>query len=198
MGQDLTLSKHIGATGITDGRQYVRIDEATGGIIEVSYQHHETHEGSHFAYFNAWDLGNAAVKDILLTTGPTKLPHIVFDLTSEAELDILWYKSPTITVSGRAVENPGVFNRRYDSTATASMFLYDLPTIGAVGTLVWHDHFGSAKTTGGVSRDDSEHVLAASTSYLLRITNATSSANYTRAKLDWYEHEDKNEIDLID
>lgn len=195
---DLSFSRRLAAEGITDGNQYVRIDLTTGAIETIDYAHHEIHGGSHFCYLNAWDVANAGVQDILVTTGPSALTHLVFDITCEAETDILFYKAPTITTSGRLAENPSVFNRRYDSTATASMFLYPLATLGAVGTLVFHDHIGSAKTVGGVIRDNAEHVLAANTSYLLRITNATTSANYIRAKLDWYEHVDKTAIALTD
>lgn len=198
MGQDLTISTHIGGTGVTDGRQYARIDKTTGTIQTIDYSHHEIHAGSHFAYFNAWDLGNAAVKDLLIKAGSTALPHLFFDVSCEAETDIVLYRAPTVTTAGRLAENPETYNRRHDSTATASMFVYDLSTLADAGTMILHDHIGSAKTSGGIARDDSEHVLAANTWYLLRITNATTSNNYIRAKLDWYEHTDKTEIDLID
>ena len=163
-------------------------DETVDAIKTIDYPHSEIHEGNAFLYCEVTDFSNGAVRDILIVTpNTTKWAHMVLDVVSELEADLKIYEAPTASNNGTAVTE---FNRNRNSATVNTTVITHTPTIagGSEGTLICQKHWGSGKANGGESRNLTELVLKQNTKYLLRVTNATTSANQIEIDLNWYEH----------
>jgi len=60
-----------------------------------------------------------------------------------------------------------------------------------LGTLIYANQAGANKESGFIARDR-EIILAQDTTYLFRITNATTLANVITWCAEWYDHQPKN------
>lgn len=164
-----------------------RLDKATTTLQTIEYEHHEIHGGSSFITSYAVDLGNGATADLLITTpNTTKWAHVVFTIEHELEAHVYLYENPTVSDAGTGITT---YNRDRNSATAATTTVKHTPTVDPVGTLIWEDHSGSGRTTGGGSHSNGEFVLKQNEDYLLRITNAiANAANYIAVHIDWYEH----------
>lgn len=161
-------------------------DVFTGSFTTVSYDHYEIHSGSHFFNKDWVDLGNGATYDILVVTpDTTKWTHLIFNIGTEAETNITWYKDTITSNDGTLLP---VINRNGNSATVNGTLLYHTPTITNVGTPFALYKSGSGKLSGGTSRANNEAIFEQNTKYLLRITNATTSNNWVDWIIDWYEH----------
>ena len=166
----------------------VRLDSATGYMVTMEPSHHEVHEGEAFVACDVTDLANAAVRDILVVTpDTTKWAHMTITVTTEAETDMKFYAETTASANGTAI---GAYNRNRNSATAATTLVFHTPTVagGSEGTLIYALHWGSGKGSGGSDRASEEWILKRNRKYLLRITNATTSANQTSIVLNWYEN----------
>lgn len=92
-----------------------------------------------------------------------------------------------------STEGTGIteFNRNRNSATEATCVVVHTPTVSNTGTLLRTKHFGTGKTAGVETHENDEWVLKQNTKYLIRLTNATTSANYCTLVLNWYEHTNK-------
>ena len=170
-----------------------------GANISIPVEHHEIHCGDSYTAHWVEDLGNGASIDYLITTPDwgsvdgdnpgknqaIKLAHFLGEITGEAETAVFFYEAPTITDNGNALS---IRNRNRASTKVDFLSIYESATISAVGTELEHLQFGSGKVVGGgVNRTD-EWVLKNNTSYLIRVTNLTTSNNYHSIRFQYYVH----------
>lgn len=176
-------------TGQTNGTyRNVRLDEVTGYLTFIDVFHHHTHAGEAFISGDLIDLGNGAIRDILIVTpNTTYWAHMFITITTESETDLKVYEGTTASNNGTAIT---AFNKDRNSTSVATTLIFHTPTVapGSEGVMLPPMHWGSGKGVGGGERSSEEWVLKQNTKYLLRITNATTSANQTNTILRWYEH----------
>lgn len=167
------------------GTEYLQ-DEISGSYTQISFAHHEIHDGCHFLNKDWLSLSNGQVYDILIVTPNTaKWGHFLFEMDSQAEANVSLYIGTTTSSDGTAMT---VFNRNLNSVTANGILMYHTPTISAVGTLGPRYKLGSGNKIGGEVRASNEVILAPNTKYLFRITNDTALANWINWLFDWYEH----------
>lgn len=171
---------------VTDAQ--VDIDAVAGCPIIIDFAHAEIHEGTSFTASHTQDLTSGQVLDFLLVT-PAFPPaiHLTWSVDFEFEGHVSIYEAVIAT----AAANPIVaYNRnRVGTPGATELVITHSPTGITTGTTLIRDvHAGSGKIISGSRSDGREFILKPETKYLLRITNATTSANYISLWLDWYEH----------
>ena len=168
----------------------ITIDENTGAIATIEWEHHQLHEGNTFTILEVTDLGNGAVRDILVVSpDTTEWAHLVWEIEHELETSIQFYRDTTYTDNGTEITS---FNRNGNSTNTATTLVYHTPTITNVGTLVGTIQQGNGKKAGGSDRTSNEFILKQNTAYLIRINNLTVNNDIIFMKLNWYEQINKD------
>ncbi len=168
----------------------ITIDKATRAITTIKFEHHQIHEGNTFTILEVTDLGNGAVRDILIVTPDTpKWAHLVWEIEHELETSIQFYQDTLYSNNGTPIPS---FNRNGNSGNVATTLMYHTPTITNVGTLVGTIQQGADKKAGGGDREDNEYILKQNSSYLIRITNLTVNNNLIFVRLNWYENTNKD------
>ena len=176
-----------GKTGTTTF-QSPRIDPTSHALQIISDAEHHIHEGHSFFFTDANDLGNGAVRDVLLVTPDTaKFAHLTFGVSSEAEINVVLYEATTTSADGAAISE---LNRDRNSATVATMVATSAPTVTAVGTLLLNFLSGSGRASPTEVSFNRELILKRNTKYMFRITNATSNANGVVLEVGWYEHTD--------
>lgn len=167
------------------------VDAATGALLNVQYDHHETHDGCHFFYTDKFTLASAGTQVYLLTTpNTTKWAHIIFSLTGSAITQADLYEGADRTgVLAQTISNS---NR---NSATAATLLVHKNISGGTtdGSLIWTMNSGAAtnQSRSPLSADrNNEIILKQNTKYLIRFTSGTND-NLCNIQLQWYEHVNK-------
>lgn len=164
----------------------ITIDEASGVIVTIEYEHYQIHRGNTFTVLEVTDLGNMAIRDILVVSpNSTQWAHLVWEIEHELETSIHFYRNTTYTDNGTPILS---FNRNGNSTNVATTLVYHTPTVTDNGTLVGTIQQGNGKKAGGSDRLANEFILKQNTAYLIRISNLTANNNLVFMKLNWYEH----------
>lgn len=172
----------------TPAWQSPRLDASTHSWQVIDYEHHEIHSGSSFVVADCTDLGNGASRELLIVTPNTaKWAHLLVKIITESEAHWYLYEDATTSSDGTGLTE---VNRNRNSATTATAVVTHTPTLTGDGTLIYQEHYGSGRGNGGENRGESEFVLKQNAKYLVRLTNATTSANYVTIVLDWYEHTD--------
>ena len=173
--------------GTADSESVFKCDTTTSSMQTVEYEHHEIHSGSSYRTSYIVELSNGASQDILVTTpDTTKWAHMTLLVNTKLEAAVYIYENPTITGAGTGVTT---YNRNRNVSTAATTVVTHTPSVSATGAvLIWADHVGTGKSSGSESHSQDEFVLKQNEQYLIRVTNATSSANYVAIHVDWYEH----------
>jgi len=167
-----------------------RIDSSTETIMMVEYAHHEIHDGTSYTTNHTADISNGFNMDILLVTpDTTTYGHMTYEIESELEMDFSLYEDTTTSNNGTTLN---IYNRNRNSASTATLTASHTPTVTSVGTKIRTWHTGSKKDFGGGDRATHEIILKRNTKYLFRLTNSSGANNYMSAKIDFYEHADRN------
>jgi len=180
----------------------VRLDAVTEALINIEYEHHEIHDGSHFFFNGYQDLASGNVLDFTwLMPNTTKWTHWTWNIDAEDELSWMTYENVLATNPLANVVTP-LNNNRNSGTSSGTTMKYELQAdIAAAnadtdvsgGTLI-----GSGKTKsggiftagGGSGERDNELILKQNTLYCLRFVAA--SAGFMNFALRWYEHTNRN------
>ena len=171
---------------VDSDNEIIVIDESTGAISTIEFEHYRIHSGDTFTVLEVTDLGNGAVRDILVVTpDTTRWAHLVWEIEHELETSIQFYRGTTYTDLGTPITS---LNRNGNSATTATTLIYHTPTITLVGTLLGTIQQGDGKKAGGSDRLANEFILEQNQSYLIKITNLTVNNNLIFMKLNWYEH----------
>ena len=198
---DLTLNittpvgQKLRATYDEDAKAYVlhiKADGDEGIFVTEDIAHEEIHEGHHYAYVNAQDVGGSSTISFLMVVPDTVyVPHFLFSLQGESEFDLQIFEGATPQANGTLVTNPGIFNRNRNKPDNNGMKIYSSPTLGAgsKGTLLERFHTGSGRQIGGEARGNSEIVLRRNTKYWADLANLSATANFLSWVVDWYERE---------
>ncbi len=185
----VTAAGIYGRTG--DLVRPIGIDAATHALMTIDYAHHEIHSGSHFFIKDYVDsLSNGQVYDFLVIVPDTlKRPHTLIHFDFEAEATYELYEGTTVSDNGTALTS---FNNNRNSATAATTLAYHTPTVTGVGTRIAGSITGSRRRVGGDIRSEGELILDQANTYLLRITNNTTSSNWMDYHFVWYEHTDKD------
>jgi hypothetical protein len=204
---DLAFNDNIGATGITDGVQYARLDMISGSLEVIDYEHHEIHGGSSFSvsHYGTSKGDGDTINIYLKTPNTTKLCHVLFSWSSSGAAFGRIYEAPVITAN-TGTNGVAIFNRYRDS-ANASVVVDNAtsPAANKVGidvtktgdgTILLVEYAGVAKSQGASHRGDSEFILKANTAYLFEVESDAAGLTLN-STIAWYEHTNKEQISFI-
>jgi hypothetical protein len=170
----------------------IGIDDSTGTIQTIDYEHHEVHSGSHFFVVSYADL---SINEVLQFTwqmpNTTKWCHWKFKLDTESET--LWqvYEGGSITNALANAVTPLNSNRN-SGTASGTTMRYEVHANTAAAdtdvtptTLIMSGISGAGRNSGN---DEQPHelVLKQNELYVLRAT--ANAAGYIDFNMQWYEH----------
>jgi hypothetical protein len=165
-----------------------------GSIITISPEHHEIHCGDSYEMTHSIDLTNGQIYNVLIivpnatgTGQAQKLWHFKGEVDTEAEALIEFFEAPTYSAAGTGLTSVNR-NRQLAATYTDSLGITHTPTLTGDGTRIYVKRIGSGKTSGGSASRSDEFVLKNNTAYLLRVTNATTTANWCNFDLNYYVH----------
>lgn len=181
----------VGAISDTADR-LIRADPSTHALLAMAYEHHEMHAGSHFFIKRVADVsGSDTVVETIFTTPDSDLQiHAKAVLYAEAEFLVEIFEGVAVSANG----TPCVaFNNNRNSTKTPQLQCFDAPTVTDDGTLMWAAKVGSGRSDTGVSPGfNYEIIVKPNTTYMFRITKATSGTHWIDTDFFWYEHTPKN------
>jgi len=166
------------------------IDASTEAQMNIGYEHHEIHSGSHYNYCDyILGLGSSVVTEFVITTASTTSQmHLTFEAFSVTGATLELFEGAS-GITGGTVLTPRNNNR--NSLNTSGVILLGEPvSVAADGTRAAGYLLGGNRAAGATSRDN-ELILKPNTIYLVRITT-TASSNAISFCAEWYEHVPKN------
>lgn len=189
-----TADGQIQVVTINDTAGNSAIDEYTGAVITVPFEHHEIHEGDHYFARGYQDLAINNVLDFTLQTPNTaKWLNLTWQIDTENETNWLVYEDAVATTDLANTFTPRNNNRNSSNTSAATL-RYELQTSLAnanadtdvTGATLLESGISGALRTAGQALRDNEMVLKQNTIYCFRaIATAAGFINFT---MEWYEH----------
>lgn len=191
----ILISSLILLTGCSDNYFLVKnpIDELSGSLQIIAFEHHEIHEGNHF-YINGFETkDNGENITFGVTTYNSNLTtHVTTTISGTSQLEIYIYEN--VTFSGGVQVEPFNNNRNSNHISNNSLFLS--PTIIDNGYLISAQTSGKSganpqKSSSGFASRLSEIILKQNTSYIFT-TVSRDDGNIIDFRAEWYEHEGLN------
>jgi len=173
----------------------IGIDNSTGSIQTIEYEHHEIHSGSHYFVNGYEDLSGG---DVLQFTwqmpDTTKWIHWTWHISTENET--LWqvYEGATIN-NALANEITPLNSNRNSSNTSGTTMRYEVHSNTSAAdtdvtpTTLMESGISGARRDAGNAIRSNEIVLAQNGLYVLRAT--ANVAGYVSFGMQWYEHTDK-------
>jgi hypothetical protein len=165
-----------------------------GSLITIPPEHHEIHCGDSYEMTHSIDLTNGQIYNILIivpnatgTGQAQKLWHFKGEVDTEAEALIEFFEGPTYSAAGTGLTSVNR-NRQLAASYTDYLGITYTPTLTGDGTRIFIKRVGSGRSSGGSATRSDEFVLKNNTAYLLRVTNATTTANWCNFDLNYYVH----------
>ena len=163
----------------------VSIDEATRAITIIEYEHHQIHGGDSYTACKISTHGLGASPNILFVTNDTtKWAHLIFQVISDAVLQVDFYELPDYSGGGALTS----YNRDRNSNNLAGLVITSdaVDDGGGKGTLIWTFKAGANKTVTASESARFEFILKQNTKYLLEAVGA--NGDLITVLLDWYEY----------
>jgi len=185
-----------GVNGDNTEPRAIRVDDSTGALIGITYEHHEVHGGSHYHIDDIQDISIGDYYDIQITTpNTTKWSHFLFKLSCENETEWWLWENVAINTAGTTI-TPLNNNRNSTNTSNltvagilnTSLALANADTAVAGATEIHHGIVGSGRDGGDFNRG-SEIILKQNEDYTLRVV--ATVAGFVNFNLEWYEHTGK-------
>jgi len=183
-----TLARHVTPSfGRRDG-SHVLVDYSEP-LPVVAVNHYRLHEGLAFiAYYlqnGVSPLADGASIDIAIAANAGYTPHITIGAFCGGDATMFIYENAT--ASGGTAFTPVQRNRNSATTSNVAMTIN--PTVTATGTELFKEFWpgGVKKKAGGGGGESLEYVIKPLTSYLIRLTNISGSAQTAEIILEWYE-----------
>jgi len=172
------------------------IDASTHSLQFINYEHHETHNGSHYYIQNYIDVPVNDVYDIQITTpNTTKWLHFDYTINVESETTFLIYEGVTINVAGTTLtpinnnrNSVNVSGATFAGIENTSVANANADTAVAAATLLSQGKIGLGGS-GGTKDRENELVMKQNTNYTIRLI--ADAAGFISFYLNWYEHTDK-------
>jgi len=162
----------------------------------INEEHRLIHDGMMFSYTHKFlTVVNGATVRLLLAPPAGCYPHInqarVF--AGAGDIDIVFYKDPTVTGYGTTVPAGGRPNLNQNSSNTASLAVYEEPTVSDPGSSLHRRWIPPTGTGVGNTTGDSapsfgeEWNLVPGTEYLMEVTNNSGVTIDMAVDIVWYE-----------
>jgi len=187
LGKSVIVSRYgSGAGEYTDAR----CDSVTDVLMNVDYEHHEIHSGSHYyiqGFLNLDDNDTFYTK--IVTPNTTTWTHFVFHIQSTGICTSYFDEEATGGMTGGVSVVP--LNNNRNSANTSGMVLTSgVTTATSYTTRLEDDMWGSdgfKENIGGGSARADELVLKQNTTYLRSYVSG-ANGNIIQFKASWYEH----------
>ena len=175
----------MGYTAVTDTTD--SFDTLTNERVMVDHVHEELHVGNRFQAVEVTSIAGTTNKYYTLLTGAKEV-HFIANVTSDALLTLRVLEGSTVTVNGSGMT---FLNKRRSLATTPLCTAFSGSTVTVDGTLLAAFVLG---TTGGTpgngssvsTRGDQELVFKANTTYTVKLTTGSGTANPAVA-FDIYE-----------
>lgn len=161
----------------------------TQHVINTGIYHYRVHQGTMFST-EVYDvaLAGAASLEMLIRTSTVGI-HCLYNASLGGDASVSFFEAPTVTVVGTPLVP---INHNRNSAFATTTLVYEAPTTTADGTEL--DVLIMPGGTGGNSQGNSGAILldwelAASTDYLIRLTNLTGQAQVAHLHVNYYENE---------
>ena len=189
----LVTASGLYARGSAGTLRPLTMDLATHALTNISYEHHEIHDGSSYMHHEVVDLAINNVRDIQITTpNTTNWKHIFYSIACESETEVYLYENVNIILAGTAItprnrcrnvaDAAGLTLKYIDNVSVANA---NLDTAVAAATLIDH-HIIGAKKEAGTHDHKTEIILKQNEDYCMRLI--ANVAGYVNYNLDWYGH----------
>lgn len=176
----------------------IPLDLSTEAVINIDYEHHEVHSGSHFfakGWFDSASAANSITLFAFKTPDTTKEIHARSLFSGEGEFTVEIYEGVSVDLDtyGTKITNLFCNNRIIDNTPTLGAYSIDAGDIGEItgGTSIWSGILGTGKTSGGISGLNDEIIAKRNTIYLFLITKVPTGVLWFDYNFFWYEHTNK-------
>lgn len=168
------------------------IERVTGGRSVIDTDHKAIHDSIRFKVFKKFTLNSNATAYISLKTPADRFIHYRKEKvsTSADKVDIELFENAVIADGTGTVFIPVNHDR---ITPKFSMVTVKIdPTVTNEGTKIDESFIGGGTGTGSArtgseTAQDEEIVLNKNTTYLVKITNGSSTQNIVQVKPSWYE-----------
>ena len=146
--------------------------------ITIDTIHQKVHEGRLFSggYYNA-SVNNGATLDILFQTDATYIFHGIANVSVGGDATMQMFEGVTFSAAGTPIT---MSNHNRTSAKVLGGGAYHTPAITGTGNqmngTIYIPGGSGGNSSGGKGGFEQEYVLAASTNYLLRITNVSGVA----------------------
>lgn len=184
----------------------ITIDEVTGAITAIEYEHHELHMGDSFSCWYMQTVSDTGDKSIISfrTANSARWVHLTLTASATVMAHVRVLEAPAITNNTGATL--AVYNRNRNSTTQSTVIdtsqnpslsgsatYFTELTMGNVvgGTELAHEHLGTGegkKTVGGTARGQQEWILLPNTLYAVEMESTNDDDNIHIITLNWYEH----------
>lgn len=168
----------------------LRLDASTEAMMNIGYEHHEIHGGSHYNICDyLLNQANGAIIEFVITTpNTTKWAHMTFEFFSSLGMTIDLYEGASGITGGTAI-TPQNNNRNFANNS--GLAIVQNPTsITDDGNKIDGFLAGAGRSAGFADREK-ETVFKQNTIYLFRLTSLANSNNISFCG-EWYEHTDRN------
>lgn len=166
----------------------------SGALSVILAAHHEIHEGNYYYIKDFVTLNAGDSADFLFIVSDNVVPHVQWQLASEASAEFYLYEDVNVSDNGTPVT---VFNANRNSSNTATMLVFSSPTLvggalgddGQGGTQISAATVGSGKDITANRITTYELIGKAGTTYWVRLTNTSTQSAWTDYDFNWYEEE---------
>jgi len=182
---------------------YSIITDQDGDITDVSESsalstilsaHHEIHKGNYYYIKDFTTVNTSESVDFLFIVANTTVPHVQWQLASEAEYRFYLYEDVDVSDNGTSVTT---FNANRNSSNTATMLVFSSPTLaggtlgdeGQGGTLISASTIGSNRETTANRITTYELIGKRNTKYWVRMTNVSAGSAWVDYDFNWYEED---------
>lgn len=173
--------------GKRDGTQVLVDYSEPLPVVDVN--HYRLHEARAFIAYHLENgvspLADGASINIAIAANAGYTPHMTIGAFCGGDSTLYFYESAT--ASGGTAFTPVQRNRT--STTTSNVAMTINPTVTGTGTELYKEFLpgGTKKKAGGGGGESLEFILKPLTSYLIRLTNISGSAQVAEITLEWYE-----------
>ncbi|GAG37439.1 unnamed protein product [marine sediment metagenome] len=163
------------------------VDELSGAVMTIGFEHHETHEGDHY-FIKTYITDNGGIGStqyFAFTTQNHKRIHARTKIAPDVDYIMTIYEDGNITGGINGTEQ----NNDRDSDNTALLEAWLSPTINDLGTPIWTSRNGGGKNPTGVSPEFGYEIIAKTNStYIFALEKQVAQDGVVDVDFWWYEH----------
>jgi len=166
------------------------VDQYSGAVGSIDQEHLKIHKGQGFTVSERLTIANVGgIYEFLAIVPVGTFPHFrSFTVTSDGgPNDVDFYEGATYSATGALVTS---HNNNRNSSNTATMLVYDTPTLTDDGVLLEPILIPGTKQAGSFGSEASnEWILRQDETYLIRITNNTAGVGTSNFTINLFFYE---------